>query len=233
MTAARGERLNNPLNIKHSSANWKGRLNEQPDSIFVAFESPAMGIRAAAKNLLTYYKRDRLTTIRRIVAKWAPPTDGNDTESYIGMVATEMGVDANAPLNLDQREVMADLVTAMMRVEIGRVPYDAGTIFTAVAMAYGADPAPSQVVEVKSVNQPTAAPTRKVTAFVGGGGVGFVLAFMVTAMWNRVMPEAILPEEAMLTLGSAFSLGLGFVSAWLTREKTVIVKSSEDKEIPA
>ncbi len=232
MPAARGERLNNPLNIKHSAAPWQGRSAEQPDSIFVAFDSATMGIRAAAKNLLTYYRRDKINTVRRIIAKWAPPTDNNDTDAYIAMVAKEMGVEPGQPLDLDKRETMADLVTAMMRVEIGHVPYDAGKIFTAVSMAYGTDPQSEPVTEIKPVDQPTAAPTRKVTAAVVGGGIGFIFAFMAVSIWNRLMPEAMLPDEATLTLGSAFSTGIGFLTAYMTREKAVIVQAPYDVEVP-
>jgi len=50
----RGLSLNNPLNIKHSKDKWKGRSAYQPDPSLVRFDSPEMGLRAAARNLLTY-----------------------------------------------------------------------------------------------------------------------------------------------------------------------------------
>ena len=52
----RGQRNNNPLNIRHSSDQWEGARKEQTDQSFVQFESMAYGYRAAWKTLESYWK---------------------------------------------------------------------------------------------------------------------------------------------------------------------------------
>lgn len=136
-----GERLNNPLNIKRSKEPWKGKTVVPQHEIFESFESPFFGIRAGAKNLLTYYRRDKLDTVMEIVSKWAPPSDDNDTGAYILAVASRMGGDVQpeTPLNLEIPEVLTSLVIAMMRQEIGPLPksYTPQLIDSAVLSAYG------------------------------------------------------------------------------------------------
>lgn len=52
---ARGERNNNPGNIRHGSK-WQGLSAEQTDKDFCQFISPEYGIRAIYKLLQTYQK---------------------------------------------------------------------------------------------------------------------------------------------------------------------------------
>lgn len=52
---ARGERNNNPGNIRHGSK-WRGLSIEQADREFCQFVSPEYGIRAIYKLLQTYQK---------------------------------------------------------------------------------------------------------------------------------------------------------------------------------
>ena len=52
----RGQRNNNPLNIRRSSDKWEGARIEQTDKSFVQFESMAYGNRAAWKVLESYWK---------------------------------------------------------------------------------------------------------------------------------------------------------------------------------
>ena len=73
----RGIRNNNPLNIRRSKDQWQGLKREQTDSQFCQFEDLVYGWRAAFKLLTrTYYHTYRLYTIRAIVNKWAPQTNG-------------------------------------------------------------------------------------------------------------------------------------------------------------
>ena len=50
----RGQRNNNPLNIRHSADQWQGARAEQTDKSFVQFETMAYGYRAAWKTLESY-----------------------------------------------------------------------------------------------------------------------------------------------------------------------------------
>ena len=52
----RGQRNNNPLNIRHSADQWQGARKEQTDPSFVQFEAMAYGYRAAWKTLESYWK---------------------------------------------------------------------------------------------------------------------------------------------------------------------------------
>ena len=52
----RGQRNNNPLNIRHSTDRWQGARIQQTDPSFVQFESMAYGYRAAWRTLESYWK---------------------------------------------------------------------------------------------------------------------------------------------------------------------------------
>lgn len=149
MSSPLGLRLNNPLNIRKSSIVWEGKAAAQPNEDFVSFIDSHHGIRAAAKNLLTYYRKYKLKTVQGIVARWAPPEDDNDTASYITRVAQRLQVKPDEELDLEDPEVLKALIVAMMPEEIGTVPYDEETISTAVEAAYSSSsPRTASAVQV-------------------------------------------------------------------------------------
>ena len=82
----RGERNNNPLNIrKVAGQHWRGEALPQRGSgegAFCCFESMAYGIRAAFCLLRTYRDKYKLVCIEDIITRWAPPSE-NDTPAYI------------------------------------------------------------------------------------------------------------------------------------------------------
>jgi len=86
----RGLRNNNPLNIRHGQSNWQGTHPEKTDKDFVCYMSKAYGYRAGWKILQTYYnqflKEQKPFCVRTIIKRWAPPSDGNNTEGYIRQV---------------------------------------------------------------------------------------------------------------------------------------------------
>jgi len=94
----RGIRNNNPLNIRRSAAKWKGLVEHPTDKAFCQFMSMTYGLRAAFKLLHSYYYKHNCRTIRQIIMRWAPPSDGNDTEAYIGRVSTAAMYDDNTRL---------------------------------------------------------------------------------------------------------------------------------------
>lgn len=81
----RGIRNNNPANIRRG-CNWKGLIRQQKDKEFCQFVSMLWGIRALLITLRTYVKKHHLHTVREIITRWAPPSDGNNTEKYIEFV---------------------------------------------------------------------------------------------------------------------------------------------------
>lgn len=118
---SRGIRNNNPGNIDWTAANnWQGQLGRETgvaNPRFARFDTMENGIRALAKNLLTYASRG-LDTVTEIINRWAPGNE-NDTGSYIRMVAREMGVDANAQLNLRDSATLQRLTSAIIKHENG------------------------------------------------------------------------------------------------------------------
>ena len=125
----RGQRNNNPLNIRHSADRWQGARIEQTDKAFVQFKSMAYGYRAAWKVLESYwnhfYQNKQPFTIPNIIARWAPPTE-NDTQHYIRTVLklTSLGGKENLPQpsrGVDT-ERLERLLRAMTTMECG-IPY--------------------------------------------------------------------------------------------------------------
>lgn len=81
----RGIRNNNPANIRRGCA-WKGLAEKQTDKDFCQFTTMPLGVRALLVTLRTYVTKYHLHTVREIITRWAPPSDGNDTERYIEFV---------------------------------------------------------------------------------------------------------------------------------------------------
>lgn len=84
----RGLRNNNPFNIRYVKENlWKGKVPDEKkrDSDFEEFISLPYGIRAGYL-LLRKYIHDGDDTIRKIITRWAPPEDGNNTIAYIDYI---------------------------------------------------------------------------------------------------------------------------------------------------
>lgn len=138
----RGIRNNNPGNIRWGD-NWQGLVpvDKRTDKSFAQFTQPIYGIRALAKVLTNYTKREGLPnvgkknidTVREIISRWAPPNE-NDTEAYIRSVAKAIGVEPNDPINVFDKTIMSGLVKAIIRHENGMMPYTDDVIDRAIAM---------------------------------------------------------------------------------------------------
>ncbi|MDF2861335.1 MAG: hypothetical protein K0S02_1607 [Achromobacter mucicolens] len=152
--APRGIRNNNPGNIQ-KGVGFAGEV-EGNDSRFATFESPEAGIRATARNLLTYQRQHGLDTVQDIVNRWAPPSE-NDTNAYVQEVARALGVDAGERLDLSDPSTLERLTTAIIRHENGMQPYTAEQLAEGVgaalagAPARGALPAPVYQVDAAGV----------------------------------------------------------------------------------
>jgi hypothetical protein len=119
-----GIRSNNPGNLRHSSQfTWIGEVgvNEKGFCIFDTMEN---GIRALAKNLLSYFHKHGLDTVAGIIERWAPPGE-NDTGAYITSVAGSLGVAPDRVLDLEDVSTLASLVAAISRHENGAQPVSA------------------------------------------------------------------------------------------------------------
>lgn len=143
MTPTRGEANNNPGNINFDSeTNWLGQqgIEGGPHPRFARFAQPVYGIRALAKNLLTYYRRYGLNTVDHIIPRWAPATDNNATGSYIRAVAQRTGFEPSEIIDLGDPATLGKLVEAIIWQENGRCIYPASVIAQAVGMALGSVP---------------------------------------------------------------------------------------------
>lgn len=81
---------NNPGNLRYSSKNqWLGQV--EPRKGFCQFETMAAGFRAMIGTLISYREKNVLT-LEAIINRYAPKTDGNDTEAYINHVVNRLNV---------------------------------------------------------------------------------------------------------------------------------------------
>ena len=132
--AASGIRSNNPMNIRETGIDWRGELPHDGDG-YEDFDTAANGIRAGAKNLLTYYRRHGLNNIDAIIRRWAPPEDSNPTENYIAFVAQKTGFLRHQVLNLEDVDTLVKLCAAIIEFENGSQPYSLDLIRQAVRSA--------------------------------------------------------------------------------------------------
>lgn len=121
---ARNVRNNNPANIEYvRGVVWVGQCATQNDLPYLQFETPEDGFRAAAKDLKHKYAAG-LTTIRKIISKWAPPSE-NNTTAYIDAVKRSMLKDPDTDLKFP--DDLLPLIRAMA-FEEGGCPWTDGQI---------------------------------------------------------------------------------------------------------
>lgn len=113
----RGIRNNNPLNIRHSSSKWQGMARRQSDRAFVQFTNRKYGYRAAFVLIRSYIGLHHANTIGKIIARWAPSSDGNNTQAYIQFVSQTSGIPADEPLRFSDQEKMVSIVRSMAQME--------------------------------------------------------------------------------------------------------------------
>lgn len=117
-TPTRGQRNHNPLNIRRSpGTRWLGQSPTQHDREFVQFQCDLFGFRAAFRVLRTYIRLHHLHTLRLIIYRWAPPEDGNSTESYLLTVSERSHVAPGQYLDFEDEDELIAIVAAMALVE--------------------------------------------------------------------------------------------------------------------
>lgn len=117
----KGQRNNNPLNIRPFGKKQPGQTGVTSDK-FIVFESVEYGYRTAIKLLWEYYIEGN-NTIRKIVNKWAPPkVDNNSTSNYVAFVAKQSGIAADKKLNFNTRDDYDKVIIAMSQYESGMRP---------------------------------------------------------------------------------------------------------------
>lgn len=129
--APRGIRNNNPLNIEYNPRNqWDGQTGT--DGRFATFTDAFYGIRAAARLLKNYGKLYQATTVRAIVARWAPAVE-NNVEAYVNSVVKRSGLFPD--MHLTPSDYPA-LIAAMIYHENGQQPYSMALITDATQAGF-------------------------------------------------------------------------------------------------
>jgi hypothetical protein len=105
---------NNPGNLRWNSK-FKGVVGKSKNG-FAIFSSKYAGL-AAMENLLKNYIKKGFNTLEKILYRYAPPTDNNNTEAYIQFVSQRSGIVRNAILKADQ---VASFIPAMVKMETGK-----------------------------------------------------------------------------------------------------------------
>lgn len=114
----RGLRNNNPGNIRRNNDVFQGEVNPSRDKEFKQFKTMPYGYRAVFKILSNYYRIYRLTTIRKMIGRWAPENE-NNTSAYVSLVSKYAGIGPDDLISFD-REQMIRIVAGMSKVENGR-----------------------------------------------------------------------------------------------------------------
>ena len=85
----RGVRNNNPMNIRRSTSLWVGKVKNGTEREFEQFHEMWQGLRAAMYLLTRYHRDYHWHTLKAIISHWAPASDGNNVEAYVGYVESE------------------------------------------------------------------------------------------------------------------------------------------------
>lgn len=115
----RGLRNNNPGNIRRNNDVFQGEVNPSRDKEFKQFKTMPYGYRAIFKILSNYYRIYRLTTIRKMISRWAPENE-NNTAAYVSLVSSYSGIPADDPIDIGSKEQMIRIVAGMSKVENGQ-----------------------------------------------------------------------------------------------------------------
>lgn len=130
---SRGIRNNNPGNIRHGEP-WQGLSKEQTDASFCQFISPEYGIRAIAKILQSYNKRN-INSVQDIINAWAPSIE-NDTEAYTEAVCKACDFNPVQHIDMTDKLIIECLVKAIIQHENGSQPYSEQTITDGINLAF-------------------------------------------------------------------------------------------------
>lgn len=108
----RGERNNNPLNIRHSSRfRWDGERPYPDNQGFAVFANLDKGIEACFKLLRSYWHGHKLRSVREMLYRWAPPSE-NHTETYLQFVCDNAMLNPEDELHYKSEKALR-LVMAM------------------------------------------------------------------------------------------------------------------------
>lgn len=118
----RGQRNNNPLNIRRGSVAWYGEkpAAECADPEFCEFSELMWGVRAALKLLRKYITVYGCDSLQSIVYRWAPPVE-NNSKIYLQYVVSRTSIPASRVIAFDDMDRLIAIVRAMAAFESGIV----------------------------------------------------------------------------------------------------------------
>lgn len=236
----RGIRNNNPGNLEWGDP-WQGLVDpkegKKQDVRFAVFRTPAWGIRAMARTLITYQDKrlardgSKIDTLREIIDRWAPAFE-NDTDAYVRSVGKAMcstgvcfGPDEEV-VNVHDYRTMRPLIEAIIRHENnGKGPY--GTIAT-----WYDDATIDEGLRLAGVVKPAAdrkpVVTGETVAASTAGGLG-------AAQVAEVLPEitkAMESSEAHLSSGSYIRMAFGLATIALAAYIAYSQFNRNRKDVP-
>lgn len=200
----RGIRNHNPGNIELGGDRWQGLAPkaQQTDGRFAVFNTPAYGIRALCRILITYQDDHKLNTVRKVINRWAPSSE-NNTDSYVSAVCNAVDVGPDEPLDLQEYHTLRPFAEAIIRHENGAGPlktpstwYDDPTMREALRLA-----------GVKAEKAELAAvPVTKET--IGATATGLVGVSQIADVAPQIS-EALTSANDNLSSGSIIRIALG------------------------
>ena len=113
--------INNPGNIRLSSTTYIGEVVPSHHKSFKTFENMFWGFRAVFRLLNTYISQYNVNTIEKMIYRYAPPNDNNDTEAYIKFVCEKTSFQRNKQFIKSDADLIP-LVYAMSWLENGIKP---------------------------------------------------------------------------------------------------------------
>lgn len=131
--------INNPGNIRTETYPYKGVIYDASKP-FLSFTTLADGYNAMVVKYKYYFDNFGDKTLKAIINRYAPPSDGNDTSAYVTEVAMAVNVDADADFGdiLNDNDNMATMLKAVTVVEQGNdfVSENSGDIDDAISSLF-------------------------------------------------------------------------------------------------
>lgn len=115
--APRGIRNNNPGNLNFAGQSG-ATLETGPGGRFAVFQSMRDGVSALRRQIGLYLGRG-VNTIRSIISKYAPSSDGNDENSYVNFLSKFTGKSADEKISDSDQEGMFKLIKGIINHESG------------------------------------------------------------------------------------------------------------------
>lgn len=120
----RGYKNNNPGNIRLINPNdlpFLGEIRPTSDPGWRQFENREYGFRAIMKNLQSYIDSG-YNDIEKIISRWAPSSDGNNTVSYINNAEARTGINRKQTIDRNDIDSLQKLAFAISWSENGFQP---------------------------------------------------------------------------------------------------------------